>query len=226
MKPFYFLSWIAVMLFYTNVSVASPPSSSTVTIRGHLRGGMSKMVVDWGKLAAGTESAGYGDGELHPRFIPQLGLAAGYRLNSLITFLGGVDMTISGFGVKSEGYTRKDTLASVAFPLGVLFSPGRVRVATLLAPSYMLNGKATTDSFGQSTTVRYDENNWRDIRRLNLTSGVTIGYAFFQQGAEIIPGLSFEMDLLNTAKGDLARLYGIKMYRMALMLSLEIVLGI
>ncbi|MBN2718535.1 MAG: outer membrane beta-barrel protein [Deltaproteobacteria bacterium] len=179
-------------------------------IGGHLLVGGAGMSEDWGDWSDGP----LGDVEFRARLAGGLGVFYQHFFSPVVALNAGLDFV--GKGYKTEYETtdikEKGRLRHIEVPVGVRFNIMNIRLGLDLAFSFAVYGEFWRESNevvdidgNEETVVRevhFTDSDWDSTRRFNINPRFSAGYAIPFKNVYLIPGLFWEFEMLNTAKGE------------------------
>ena len=141
--------------------------------------------------------------EMRARFAGGFGFNYKFYLKSNMALAAGLDFVGKGGRNKEGDVTQKTYLRCMEFPLGVVFEPiPNLQIGGALVISIALTGKEKEKEGDDSQVHDFNDDDWDNIRRFNLGPRLSAGYAIPVGPVKIVPGLMWELDLINAYKGD------------------------
>jgi hypothetical protein len=152
-----------------------------------------------------------------PRFAGEGGVYFNYYLNDIFALEAGLGFAGKGFILKLDSNKVRQTFIDLEIPIGAKLNINNFQVALAINLAIAVSGKTKSKGeFENSTieeTTKWSGSDWNDTRRFNIGPKLNLGYAIPLGPVDLVPGLSWSMDLIDVAKpGD------VSMRRMNIML--------
>ncbi|MBN2524905.1 MAG: hypothetical protein JXR76_00840 [Deltaproteobacteria bacterium] len=107
-------------------------------------------------------------------------------------------------------------------PIGVLFNFGYFRLGVDLVPSVIVRAKTIHTVDGKQNINVVEGEDWSILRHLNLSHRITIGGRIpFNSRIALLPGVLFEVELINEYKGEDSNILGEYGYSLMFICGLE-----
>ena len=101
-------------------------------------------------------------------------------------------------------YKYKYKFIYMGIAAGVLFNIKGFQMGVDIVPNIALSGKESATYLGVTGSAKVPDAFWDTHSRFNLDPRITLRYEINAQKALIVPGVFWEMDMLNNAKGTAA----------------------
>jgi len=143
-----------------------------------------------------------------PRFAGEGGIYFNYYLTDIWALEAGLDFAGKGFILKfDEGDAKvRQTFIDLEIPIGMKLNVQNFQVALAINLSFVISGKVRSKSEAEGTTLegthKMSGSDWDDIRRFNIGPKLNLGYAIPLGPVDLVPGISWSMDLIDMAKPD------------------------
>ena len=174
-------------------------AQGNMAVGGHLMLGGAGIAENYGDSGGFMGGSEY---EFRARLAAGLGGFFHYSLTDMIVLTGGLDIIGKGGKASEDGITLKIYTRHMDFPLGVFATIQGIQIGGALVPSITLAGKMKSEEDGITTEQDFTDEMWDNIQRFNLGLRIFGGYAIPVGPVAIVPGLMYQMDLLNATKGD------------------------
>ena len=154
---------------------------------------------DWGDA-----DALMGDTEVKARLAGGFGVGFAQYMSDSLALKVGLEFVGKGGKVEMDGMTSKTLMRHLEIPIGVLLDISNFQLGFALVPSIALTAKEKVDADGVESETDWEDEDWDMFRRFNLNPRITAGFAIPIGPVAIVPGLMWEMELLNDAKDEMA----------------------
>jgi len=121
-------------------------------------------------------------------------------------------------GIEYKGWSKH---LAFEMPFGILMNFSGFHLGIDFVTTYLLNWKLKVEVNGESEEQTIDE--WSGIRRVNLCPRLSLAYAIPAGSIAVVPGVMWEMDLLNV--NDMSEM-DVTYRHMNVMISLGIDFGL
>jgi hypothetical protein len=141
-----------------------------------------------------------------PRFAGEGGIYFNYYLTDIWALEAGLDFAGKGFILKfDEGDAKiRQTFIDLEIPIGMKLNVQNFQVALAINLSFVISGKMRSKSESEGTTLegthKLSGSDWDNIRRFNIGPKLNLGYAIPLGPVDLVPGLSWSMDLIDVTK--------------------------
>ncbi|MBN2526282.1 MAG: PorT family protein [Deltaproteobacteria bacterium] len=171
--------------------VAEPTGPVTHIVGAHLMLGGAGIIED-------SDSE-----EIRARFAGGFGFYYNYQLKNNLALAAGLDFIGRGgrYDVDVQDSTQETKIywRRMELPFGVVYEPiPNLRVGGALVLSFTLGGKYKIDDEDYS----FKTEDWDKTRRFNINPRLYAGYTIPVGPITLVPGLMWEMDLINVYKED------------------------
>lgn len=191
------------------------------------------VYANWGVAAELLDMGEAGDGGTpRPRAAGGFGFYFDYHFTDVVALTMGLDFLGRGardeetdyYGSKVEA---REKVFYLDIPVGIKANFNNLRLAGSIAMCVAIQAKTTTKVDGNKQTLNWndplDEDGttvWDGHRRLNIAPRIALSYAIpFDEHGSIVPGITWNMHLLNNAK-DFAQNAGVSIRYMNIMFNL------
>ena len=142
------------------------------------------------------------DNEHKPRFAGGGGLTYDYYFNKMIGFSTGIGILGKGERYAEGGDKIWYKFTVMEIPVGLMFNFSGFRLGVALAFNFTIAGKMKYDIDGNEGSIKLSDDDWDDIRRVNIAPKVLLGYSIPVGPIGILPSVSWTMDIININKKD------------------------
>ncbi len=207
----------------------APVTYSTSTAAPAPIGGFKPFVVgafmSMGLAHAFIEIDGDSDDDAKPRFAGGGGAYLDFYVSEIFALEAGLGFIGKGTRYHEDDVTEWLRIIYMEIPLGVKLNLQGFQIGVAIAMNVALSGKIKYKSDDEEVSSDFGDDEWDNYRRFNLCPRITLGYAIPVGPIAIVPGIAWSIEVINTAKGDLADDADGKIHNMNFMFNVGVEYG-